>query len=140
MDANTTLPKTTAFLHRAYAAEPRAELAEATHALWRERTGTELAIVGGSGAQAMSIAFYSPGKTRLWSPAVPENTPWLTAADWRRAGGLIVCTADDSACEQMAHRLVAAPPVVVTVSKKAWGLTLPARSYRLFFSEKSSAD
>lgn len=115
-------------------------MAAAAHALWRERTGTELAIVGGSGTEAASIAFYSPGKTRLWSPAAPETTPWLSAAEWRREGGLIVCAAADSACEQIAHRLVAAPPVVVTVSKKAWGMTLPAHSYRLFFSEKSSAD
>ncbi len=122
------------------AAEPRAELAAAAHALWRERTGTDLAIVSGSGTEAMSIAFYAPGKTRLWSPAALETTPWLTAADWQRSGGLIVCAADDGACEQMARRLVAAPPVLVSVSKKAWGLTLPARSYRLFFSEKSSAD
>ncbi len=121
------------------AAEPRAELAQAAHALWRERTGRELRIVSGSGAEANSIAFYAPGKTRLWNPASPASTPWLTYADWQREGGLIVCADADAACQAHAEQLVAPPPVVISVSKKAWGFMLPARRYRLYLSEKSSA-
>lgn len=124
----------------ATAIEPRAELARATHALWRERTGRELRIVGGAGADAMSIAFYAPGKTRWWNPFHPELTPWLHLADWQREGGVIVCADDDHACQQAAPRFAAAAPLRVTVHKQAWGFGLPARSYRLYFSEKSSVD
>ena len=122
------------------ASEPRAELATAVNALWRERSGQELAIVAGPGADVMSIAFYATGKVRWWNPFHPESTPWLGLADWKREGGVIVCADADSACQQAAPRFAAASPVFVSVHKRAWGLALPTRSYRVYFSEKSSAD
>lgn len=123
----------------ATAVEPRAELAHTAHAMWRERRGGDLPLVGGSGVESMSIAFYAPGKTRWWSPSSPETTPWITGADWRRLGGLIVCNDDDSPCQRTALGLGATAPVSVTLRKQAWGLLLPARRYFLYFSEKSSA-
>jgi hypothetical protein len=124
----------------ATAIEPRAELAHAVHTLWRERTGSDLRIVAGAGADVMSIAFYAPSRTRWWNPFAPELTPWLSLADWKREGGVIVCLDADGACRQSAPRFAAAAPVALTVHKQAWGQALPQQRYQLYFSEKSSAD
>ena len=114
------------------AIEPRFELARAAHALWRERTGRALPIVAGSAATAMSVAFYAPGRTRWWSPGAPATTPWITAADWQRKGGMLVCDGDDAACQDAAPTLVTTPAIEITVHKEAWGLVLPSFSYRLY--------
>jgi hypothetical protein len=114
------------------AVEPRAELAHAAHALWRERMGRELRIVGGSGADSMSVAFYAPGRTRWWAPASPALTPWISAADWQREGGLVVCAQSDTVCQASAQAIADVPPIDVSVRKRAWGHELPARTYRLY--------
>jgi hypothetical protein len=114
------------------AAEPRAELAYAAHALWRERMGRELRIVGGSGADSMSVAFYAPGRTRWWAPASPALTPWITATDWQREGGLVVCAQSDAVCQAAAQAIAAAAPVEISVRKRAWGQELPVRTYKLY--------
>ena len=111
---------------------PRLELARATHALWHERTGATLKIVAGSGADVMSVAFYSPDRTRWWSPASPVLTPWITLTDWRRDGGVLVCAADDSACAATAQALVASPPMELSVRRQAWGILMPNFKYRVY--------
>ena len=114
------------------AAEPRAELAQLAHALWRERTGRELRIVAGTGVEASAVAFYAPGKARWWNPSAPAATPWLRAADWQREGGLLVCSADDSGCDRLAVAIDAGPAIDVAPHKHAWGLDLAPRRYRLY--------
>lgn len=116
----------------AAAAEPRAELARAVHQLWRERTGRPLAIAAGDGATVMSLGFYADARTRWWSPGDPAITPWLDRTDWQREGGVMVCAADDGACNDTARRLVAAPPIPLSVRKLAWGMTLPEYRYRVY--------
>ncbi|MFZ2652944.1 MAG: glycosyltransferase family 39 protein [Burkholderiaceae bacterium] len=122
------------------AVEPRAELAQVAQAQWHVRTGRELAIVGGVGVEAMSLAFYANGKPRWWNPAAPQTTPWITLADWQREGGVIVCMEADIDCQRVAQTLVATDPVFVSIEKRAWTTNLTPRHYRLYFGETSSAD
>ena len=112
---------------------PRAELARVALAQWHERTGRPLVWVAGPFAEAMSVTFYAPGTTRWWSLGAPEKSPWMSAADLRRDGSLLVCAENDLDCQREAAKLVAEPPVHVSVRKHAWGLELPLYAYRLFF-------
>ncbi len=130
--ATTAIGYTKALRHTNEAAEPRAELAAAAHALWQQRTGLDLPIVTGSPHEARSVAFYSDGHTRYWESTDPRNTPWLSAADLGHKGALFVCRQDDAACVTAAGTFPNAQPVSVVVGKQAWGQTLPVRHYRLF--------
>ncbi|TKC86691.1 glycosyltransferase family 39 protein [Trinickia terrae] len=114
------------------AAEPRAELAAAVHALWRERTGQALPIAAGSVHEAQSVGFYSDGQTRFWDIAEPETTPWLKAEDLARQGAVLVCPNSDAACVRKAASFSHVQPISIDVAKKAWGMVLPARGYQLF--------
>ncbi|PXW16922.1 glycosyltransferase family 39 protein [Paraburkholderia caballeronis] len=114
------------------AAEPRAELAAAAGALWQERTGEPLRIVAGSTQSAQSIAFYGGDGARFWDYGEPRMTPWLGSGDFARDGVLFACRGDDATCATHAAAITGAKPVRVTVSKHAWGMTLPARAYDLF--------
>ena len=114
------------------AAEPRAELSAAAHALWKQRTGQELAIVAGSAHEAQSTAFYSDGHTRFWSFDEPRTTPWLTPSAVAQRGALLVCRSNDRECLARAAAFSGTSPVAVDVHKKAWGMELPARHYQLF--------
>ncbi|KAG0167834.1 hypothetical protein DFQ30_005588 [Apophysomyces sp. BC1015] len=113
-------------------ADPRAELAAAAHAVWRQRIGGELPIVGGSVHEAQSIAFYGTGYTRYWDFRHPRSTPWLDATDVARQGALLVCRDSDQECVVAARAFSGVPPVPCQVRKRAWGGMLPARSYQLF--------
>jgi 4-amino-4-deoxy-L-arabinose transferase-like glycosyltransferase len=115
------------------ASVPRAELAKRAHELWRARTGGALAWVGGPGADAMSVAFYAPGKARWWSPADPKSTPWANAAEIGRDGSLLVCATHDAACRTAAQARVAEPPTRISVRKRAWGIELAPHAYDLYF-------
>jgi 4-amino-4-deoxy-L-arabinose transferase-like glycosyltransferase len=112
---------------------PRAELAQAALAQWRARTNQPLVRVAGSFAEAMSIAFYAPGKTHWWSLGAPEQSPWVSADDLRRDGSLLVCAEHDGDCQREAAARVAEPPMHLSVRKQAWGLHLPFHAYRLYF-------
>ncbi len=114
------------------AAEPRAELAAAAHALWKQRTGQDIPVVAGSPHEAQSIAFYSNGHTRYWDMAEPRTTPWLNAGDVAREGLLLACRNDDAKCVAASRAFSGVQPVSIEVSKHAWGMTLPARGYVLF--------
>ena len=115
------------------ASVPRAELAQAALAHWRERTGRPLVWVAGPFAEAMSVAFYTPGKTRWWSLGTPEKSPWVSAGDLQRDGSLLVCAEDDEGCQREAAKLVAEPPMRLSVRRQAWGLHQPFYAYRLYF-------
>jgi 4-amino-4-deoxy-L-arabinose transferase-like glycosyltransferase len=114
------------------AADPRAELAQAARGVWREHTGLPLKLVGGPPEEAMSIAFYGTGRTRWWSLAEPAASPWIGVEVLRREGSLLVCPAEDDDCQHHASKHVAAVPIEITLQKRAWGIDLPPRSYRLY--------
>lgn len=114
------------------AVAPHAELAQAAQAVWRERVRQPLRIVGGSLPEANAIAFYGDGRIRWWSPTAPATTPWLSLAEVRRDGALLVCAGGDLDCERAARELVAAPPLEVRVRKTTWGIDERPRSYQLY--------
>ena len=115
------------------ASVPRAELAQAALARWHERTGRPLTWVAGPFDEAMSVAFYAPGKTRWWNLGAVENSPWASASDLKRDGSLLVCSEDDEDCRREAAKLVAEPPTRISLRKHAWGLDLPSYAYQLYF-------
>ncbi len=111
---------------------PRAELAQAAQAVWRERVGQPLRVVGGSLPEANAIAFYGDGRIRWWNPMAPETTPWLSLAEVRRDGALLVCAEGDADCRRSANELIAAPPIEVRVRKTTWGVDERPRAYQLY--------
>ena len=119
---------------------PRAELAQAAQAMWRSRYDTPLAIVTGSEKEARAVAFYGPGRTRVWDLHQPDHTPWLTAADLAREGALVVCPAADLRCRRAAAALTAAPGALVSVHKRVWSIDQPAQSYWLYFVSPGAQD
>ena len=116
----------------AAAAEPRAELALAAQALWRQRTGQPLRVVSGSAAEAGSIVFYATDPAHWWSLDEPQTTPWLSAEQVRHHGALIVCAGEPGGCDAAAVVATGRPPEVVSVQKQAWGRPMAPRSYRLY--------
>lgn len=121
------------------ASVPNVEFAQVAAARWRERTGRALTWVAGPFSEAMSVAFYAPGKTRWWSLGAPEHSPWASAGDLKRDGSLLVCSEQDEGCQREAEKLVAEPPMHVSLRKHAWGLDLPFYAYRLYFLLPSTA-
>lgn len=117
---------------RDMAAEPRSELAAAAGALWRQRAGGEIPVTAGSVHEAGSVAFYGGLRTRYWDMQSPAATPWLHARDVQRLGAMFICRGDDPACLLASSILSQVEPVPVTISRHAWGMTLPARRYELF--------
>ncbi|MGF6781253.1 glycosyltransferase family 39 protein [Paraburkholderia sp. GAS334] len=130
--ASATVGYLDAKKHGDSAVDPRAELASAAHAAWRERTGQDLPIVGGSVHEAQSIAFYSDGHTRFWNIDEPRSTPWLVKDDLTSLGALLVCEQNDTACLRESHALSGTQPVPLSVRKHAWGMSLPERTYEMF--------
>jgi 4-amino-4-deoxy-L-arabinose transferase-like glycosyltransferase len=115
------------------AAEPRAELAAAAKALWKQRTGEDfIPVVSGGVHEAEAIAFYTGSRTHYWEMALPQVTPWLRSDDVRREGLLIVCPAGDTVCAADAAAWSKVEPVTLEVHKQAWGRALKARQYLLF--------
>lgn len=114
------------------AAEPRAELAHAAHALWNQRFQHDIPVAAGSDHEAQSIAFYSDGHTRYWNMSNPDSTPWLSIVDLKRHGALFVCREIDTGCIEESTKFTNATPTRFTVNKYSWGRSLPARNYLLF--------
>ena len=114
------------------AAAPRAELARAAQAIWRERVHSELRLVSGSLTESRSVAFYADGQVRWWNVMAPPTTPWLTPDDVRKMGLLIICADDDQPCQSAAKNW--APPVAVLVSvhKRAWGWEQALRPFHIY--------
>jgi Dolichyl-phosphate-mannose-protein mannosyltransferase len=115
----------------ALASEPRAELAQAVHRLWREQTQRPLVWVGGPQEQAASIVFYGPAGAHWWNLAAPAATPWFSDADLQRDGSVLVCPQADDACQRQAQDRATAPPVELVLHKRAWGIDLPAHRYSI---------
>jgi hypothetical protein len=77
----------------------RAELATAQPAraeglffaqAFEKRTGRKLAWVAGDRRLAPAIALSAPGRPRVWFDWAPERSPWASAADVKRDGGVLV--------------------------------------------------
>jgi 4-amino-4-deoxy-L-arabinose transferase-like glycosyltransferase len=64
---------------------------------FRRRTGKPLEIVVGDPRLAGAIALASPDRPSLFVAASPELTPWVSEADIRRKGAVLVWPATDSA-------------------------------------------
>jgi 4-amino-4-deoxy-L-arabinose transferase-like glycosyltransferase len=120
--------------HKNDATEPRAELAIRAQALWQQHTGkSTIPIVAGSDQEAKAIAFYGGRPTRFWDMHNPRATPWLAAADLKHQGAVLVCRSSDATCLAASAAFAGTQPTSVAVHKHAWGKTLPAHHYQLFF-------
>jgi hypothetical protein len=64
---------------------------------FERRTGKRLPIVAGDQRLASLIALYAPGRPSLYLDSAPERTPWVTADDLRRKGGIVVWPTTDTA-------------------------------------------
>jgi 4-amino-4-deoxy-L-arabinose transferase-like glycosyltransferase len=63
------------------------------------RTGVPLAIVAGDPATAALVALGAPGRPSLYLDATPARSPWVTEADIRRSGAVVVWPSDDTRTE-----------------------------------------
>jgi hypothetical protein len=44
----------------------------------------------------------------------------------------MICTQSDAACLASAQAITATPSIELAVHKRAWGIDLPARTYRIY--------
>lgn len=122
------------------AAAPRAELARAAEAYWQQQMGTPLPSVTGSTNESRSVAFYARSRVRWWDIDHPDNSPWLTAAQVRDAGTLVICVANDSSCEASARRLGAQGPQRVTPERRVWTYTQAPEEFHLYLLAPASRE
>ncbi len=78
--------------------QPRKELAAAATRLWREKTGTPLAYVGGSHLYENGVAFYSLDRPHGFVHFDLFRNRWVTPQALAEKGLLSVCVQDDSDC------------------------------------------
>ncbi|CAM2139330.1 membrane protein of unknown function [Pararobbsia alpina] len=121
-----------AIRHTDDAAEPRQELAQAAHDLWRQRVGGDIPIVSGSVHEAQSIVFYGNGRSRFWHLDKPSTTPWLTPTDLVKHGAVFVCRAGDEPCLSASASITGKEPIPLAIRKRAWTIEQPAHDYVLF--------
>jgi 4-amino-4-deoxy-L-arabinose transferase-like glycosyltransferase len=115
------------------AVQPRMEIAEAATLLWRQQTGTPLAIVGGYSPYADAVAFYSSDHPSEFIAFDPGWSPWITPEAIARHGFLAVCRKGDEICLGLARRYAAAStnPTEVDVFHRAWGVSAPPEAFDL---------
>jgi 4-amino-4-deoxy-L-arabinose transferase-like glycosyltransferase len=75
--------------------QPAAAMANFFTDTYRHRTGRPLAIVAGESRAVFLIAAASSDRPRLYLPAQPERTPWLSEQDVRRQGAIVVWPVED---------------------------------------------
>ena len=80
--------------------EPRKELARETTELWHKQTSSRLQYVGGGQRYEDAVAFYSPDNPHVFIHLDYHRAPWVSADDLKRAGLLVVCSAEDKQCLQ----------------------------------------
>lgn len=103
--------------------QPRKELAAAATRLWREKTGTPLAYVGGSHLYENGVAFYSPDRPHGFVHFDFFRNRWVTPQALTEKGLLSVCVKDDSDC-LTATAALATPQATrteVTLAHDFWG-------------------
>jgi hypothetical protein len=66
---------------------------------FERRTGTGLSIVTGEPRLAALVALGAPTRPSLYFDAAPERSPWITAADIRRKGAVVVWPNPDTRAE-----------------------------------------
>lgn len=82
--------------------EPRKELAREATELWHKTTSSPLQYVGGSQRYEDAVAFYSPDNPHVFIHLDYHRAPWVSADDLKRAGLLVVCSAEDKQCLESA--------------------------------------
>jgi hypothetical protein len=121
--------QTRAALDTPAVAEPREELARALERAWHAEHRARLPWVAGTRALAASTSFYAVDHPRYWS--LWNNTletPWVDLGDVLGRGAVIVCDAEDLACEDLAQTW-SADRRSVEVAKDARGHHFKPRSY-----------
>lgn len=115
------------------AAQPRMEIAEAATQLWRQKTGTPLAIVAGYSPYADAVAFYSPDHPSEFIAFDRGWSPWITPEAIARHGFLAVCLKADEKCLTLAreYATASASQAEVELFHSAWGMKAPPVAFDL---------
>jgi hypothetical protein len=129
MAALTLAPLTGAF--EPETDQPAAAMGRFFTETFRRRTGQPLRAVAGEARAAYLIALASPDRPRVYSPTYPERTPWITDAEVRRTGGIVVWTLADATARPPPAMLARFPDLVAEVPqsfpRSAAGLSTPLR-------------
>src|SRR5262249_37311226 len=88
--------------------QPRMELAAESTRVWREATGTPLAIVGGDPPWIDTVAFYSPDRPRVLTELDFRLAPWITPKAIAARGLLMICGNQNAHCLGRASQLAPA--------------------------------
>jgi 4-amino-4-deoxy-L-arabinose transferase-like glycosyltransferase len=78
--------------------EPRRELAIEATRIWNEKFGRPLLYVWGEERLATAVTFYSPDNPSYFIPDRPEHTPWVSPAQAKKGGLLVICRATANWC------------------------------------------
>jgi len=78
-------------------AQPVSAMAQFFTESFRRRTGKPLEIIVGDARLAGAVALASADRPSLFAAASPEITPWVSDADIRRKGAVLLWPATDSA-------------------------------------------
>ena len=115
------------------AIQPRMEIADAATRLWRQQTGTALAIIAGYSPYADAVAFYSTDHPSDFIAFDFGLAPWITPEAIARDGYLAVCLKDDETCLATARKYASRPgiPVRVEVFHHSWGISAPPVAFDL---------
>jgi Dolichyl-phosphate-mannose-protein mannosyltransferase len=84
---------------------------------FERRTGAPFAIVAGEPRTAALVALGAPARPSLYLDAAPERTPWITAADVRRKGAVVVWPNDDTRAQAPADIAMRFPGLVADVPR-----------------------
>ena len=83
------------FPHELNHQQPAAAMAQLFTDTFRRRVGKPLEIVVGDSRPAYLLTVSSPDRPRIYSPAAPDRTPWLTIEDVRLRGAVVVWALED---------------------------------------------
>jgi 4-amino-4-deoxy-L-arabinose transferase-like glycosyltransferase len=110
--------------------EPRRELAEEVTRYWHATFGRPLRYVSGQQALATAVTFYSPDAPSLFIVDHPEHSPWVSSADAKREGVLILCRTGAQRCLQAGTTYAGARAMPLTMDLAAKFLGRDAQSQR----------
>jgi hypothetical protein len=98
---------------------------------FQRRTGKPLAYVAGDTRLAPLIALAAPARPHVYFDWAPERSPWASAADIKRDGGVLVWLAPGNARNPPAHLQAQFPDLVAevphTFERPVRGLLPPVR-------------
>jgi hypothetical protein len=77
--------------------QPAKAMAQFFTESFRRRTGKPLEIIGGDQRIAQLVAMTSPDRPSVYFNALPEMSPWVSEADMRTKGAILVWQATDTA-------------------------------------------